>query len=247
LVFLKLYVESKAPGLVPASQGKRYSIVTYSVTVSNSSGASQKVAIFLAGTSSASGYSLVWLLNTINDQGNYQFKWDETAYGLGWGTTTQPIDAGMQFQVGQATPVSPNTSGGKNVLPIGYQNGSFSSGATYFDIGVSGKLEIDTDTSFTVSNALTMSVALYMASIPALVVQGAPNTQYLFDITQFSYYLTVTNSALGVALPRSNAKFVAKAPMVVDSMTTPTEIAFGPGATSLKYNLTNTLIFQPML
>ncbi|MGF6292947.1 hypothetical protein [Paraburkholderia youngii] len=222
--------------------------MTYSVTVANNSGAPQNVAIFLADTFGKCCFSLfspVWLRSTINDKGNHQFKWDDTAYGLGWGNATKSIDVGAQFQCGQMTSAFPFTAKGENSLPIGYQNGSFYSGRPYFDNHLMGKLRINTDRSFTVSDALTMGVALYIDSNAALVAQGAPNTQYIFNIVQFSYYLIVTKCALGTVLPQSDGQGRTSAPTLeLDSMTPATRVDFGPGATSLKYDLNGTLDFQ---
>lgn len=220
--------------------------MTYSVNVTNKSGAPQNVAIFLADASNNSEFSLVWLLKTINDGGNYLFSWDQTTFGLGWGSTSQPIDVSVQFTSGQApTPVFPNTAGGNNVLPVQYQNNDFLSGIPYANSSFHNKLEITTDTSFTVSDSLTMSVALYMDILPALAMQGAPNTYYYFDIAQISYYLTVTDLTQGVVLPKPNTQadknlFV----QLTTSMSTPTKIAFEPGAMDLKYVLNDTLVFN---
>ncbi|WP_145543169.1 hypothetical protein [Yersinia frederiksenii] len=221
-------------------------LMTYSVYVTNDSGAPQNVAIFMSDGSSNSGFSLVWSLKTINDGGNYLFNWDQTTFGLGWGSSDRPIDVGVLFVSGQTpTAVFPNTAGGDNILPIQYKNGAFLSGEPYTNSSLFNKLEIKTDTSFTVSNSLTMSVALYMGITPALVIQGMPNTDYYFDVPQMSYYLTVTDLALGAALPKPNTQTSDDLRIqLTASMSTPTKIAFGPGDTSLEYVLSDTLTFK---
>lgn len=221
-------------------------IVTYSVNVTNKSGAPQNVAIFLTDASNNSGFSLVWSLKTINDGGNYSFNWDQTAFGLGWGSSSRPIDVSVQFTAGQApTAVFPNTVGGYNVLPILYKNNAFLSGTPYVNSNLSNKLEITTDTSFTVSNSLTMSVALYMGASPTLAIQGAPNTYYYFDVPQISYYLTVTDLAQGAALPKPNTQtFDNLVIQLTASMSSPTKITFEPGDTNLEYILSDTLTFN---
>ncbi|MEI7210093.1 hypothetical protein WCT90_16445 [Pectobacterium carotovorum] len=221
--------------------------MTYSVNVTNNSGAQQNIAIFLSDASDNSGFSLVWSLRTINDGGNYSFQWDQNAFGLGWGSSSLPIDASVQFNSGQSpTAVYPGVAGGANGLPIQYKSSSgFFSGSPYVNSSLYNKLEITTDTSFTVQNSLTMSVALYMGASPALVIQGAPNTYYYFDLSQISYYLTVTNLTQGSALPKpnTNSNLLLK-PTERTSISNPTKIEFSLGEPSLAYILNETLTFK---
>lgn len=224
---------------------KEASIMTYSVNVTNSSGAPQNVAIFLADASDINEFSLVWLVTTINNGGNYSFKWDQTDFGLGWGNTSQPVDIGVLFTSGQSpTSVSPTTANSNNALPVQHNNNGFFSGTPYLNPNIHNKLEITTDASFTVSASLTMSVALYVAQYPALVMQGAPNTRYYFDIAQISYYLTVTDLAQGVMLPKLNTQLDENSIIQSkSSLSTPTKIVFGSGAMDLTYILDGTLTF----
>jgi len=219
--------------------------VTYSVTIANNSGAPQNVAIFVA-TGLNQAFSLVWLSQTINDGGNHQFKWNEKAFGLGWGTTAQPIDIAGQFNSGHPPAVvEPYSAGGKNTLPVKYDNQSFMFGDTYYKNDLYNALVISTDTSFTVAQSLTMSVALYVDLFPALAIQGTPNTLYYFDLTQVRYFLTVTNLTSGAVLPNMimQASFYATSSLAA-TMTTPVMLVFSPGVTNLQYELGGNLIFS---
>lgn len=222
-----------------------YLIVAYSVQVINNSGAAQYIAIFLADASGGNESSLVWMVNGTNNGGGVSFSWDPTDFRLGWGSTPQPLDTNVLFTTGQPpVAVFPSTLGGYNVLPVQHNQYGFSSGNPYNKSSIFNKLEITTDSSFTVSDAANMAVALYVEQYPALAMQGAPNTFYYFDVAQISWYLTVTDFAQGVALPRmsnsSNSRFFS---VSGSSMSTPVKIAFGSGSTDLKYMLNGNLNF----
>lgn len=219
--------------------------MTYSVTIENNSGAPQNVAIFVK-LDLNQVFSLVWRSQTINNGGNYQFKWNEKAFGLGWGTSVQPIDIGVPFISGHPpVAVEPYTAGGKNTQQIKYANQGFMFGDTYYNNDLNNALAIITDSSFTVEQSLTMSVALYMDLFPALAVQGAPNTLYYFDLTQVKYYITVTNLMPGAVLPDliMQASFYST-PSFATTMTTPAMLVFSPGVTNLRYQLDGNLTFN---
>lgn len=219
--------------------------MTYSVQVTNNSGAAQYIAIFLADASGANGYSLVWRVRGTNNGSSALFSWSQTDVGLGWGNTPQPLDVNVLYTSGQLpVAVYPANLGGLNVLPVQYNNFGFYSGTPYVKSGMYNRLEIVTDSSFTVSDATNMSVALYMSGSPALAMRGAPNTLYYFDMSQLAYYLTVTDFATGVALPQinnssDNLRFAASG----TSMSTPVRIAFNQSDTDLKYILNSNLNF----
>lgn len=216
--------------------------MNYSVSVINKSGRQQSVAVFVADSSDNSGFSLVWWLHLINNNGNAKFEWDENDYGLGWGNTSDPIDIGVQFTSGQdPTPVFPNVVDGKNVLPISYNSAGFFSGEPYLDNKTFGKLEISTDSSFTVSNTLTMSVALYINKLPTIIMQGNPNMSYYFLIHKLSYYLVVTNFKQDTVLPTMG--LLSSYSAFEGSMGQPVKIAFGPEVKNLTYTLDSTLNF----
>lgn len=217
-----------------------------SVSVTNCSGIGQNTALFINDASGGGVYSLVWQSASVNNEVCYIFTWDENAFGLGWGNTTRPIDVGVLFTSGQApASVEPNVAGGSNALPVQYNQAGFYSGAPFFDGQTDTNLEIITDKSFTVDNAATMNVALYLSGNPSLVMKGMPNTSYIYDTSQISYYLTVTNLKTGFTLPELNllpARSTATPASI--SVSTPKKIVFAPQATSASYTLTNTLVFQ---
>ncbi|UPT57381.1 hypothetical protein [Dickeya zeae] len=216
--------------------------MTYSVTVTNKSGQQQNVAIYIGDSSDNSDFSLVWMLKPINDNGISSFSWDENDYGLGWGNTSGQIDIGVTFSKGQdPTPVFPNVAGGNNALPISYNNAGFFSGIPYSDKSITDKLKISTDSSFTVSNALTMGVALFIYKLPAIIMQGSPNMNYYFMIPNLSYYLVVTNAKQGVVLPTMDSILASNT--LANSMGRPVKITFGPGAENLAYTLDGSLNF----
>ncbi|WP_227317481.1 hypothetical protein [Cedecea davisae] len=216
------------------------------VSVTNCSGMAQNIAIFLSDGSNSGVYSLVWQSSSVNNESMCTFSWDENAFGLGWGNTTRPIDTGVLFTSGQApASVAPNVAGGNNALPVQYNQAGFYSGLPYFDGQTDTNLEIITDKSFTVDDAATMNVALYMNGSPALVMRGMPNTHYQYDTSQISYYLTVTNLKSGFTLPDTNLQSARSAAIPASvSASTPKKIAFGPQGTSASYTLTNTLVFE---
>ncbi|ADU71594.1 hypothetical protein [Pantoea sp. At-9b] len=219
--------------------------MTYSVQVTNNSGASQYIAIFLANALGGNAFSLVWRVRGTNNGGSVSFDWDQTAVSLGWGNTSQPLDVNVLYTSGQpAVAVYPSNIGGLNVLPVQYNNYGFFSGTPYAKSGIYNQAEIITDSSFTVSDATNMSVALYMSEFPALALRGAPNTLYYFDMTQLSYYLTVTDFAQGVALPQMNDPLGSRRLATSGtSMSTPVKIAFDQANTELKYTLNSNLNF----
>ncbi len=59
--------------------------MTYSLTINNQSGAVQNVAVFQVNNPST-GIPLVWLGQTISNEGSYTFQWDIT-WQLGYGST----------------------------------------------------------------------------------------------------------------------------------------------------------------
>lgn len=216
----------------------------YSVNITNSSGAPQNVAIFVADASGGGDFSLVWKVKTIGAGVTALFCWDATAFGLGWGRTSRPVDIGVRYVSGQLTaPFYPSTSGGNNILPVQYQNNDFVSGAAYYDSGINAKLVIVTDTSFTVIDSLTMCVALYIDAVPAIVMQGTPNNNYYFVAPQLSYYLTVTDVSSGVVLPVINSQDLKDSVQRKISVTSPTRMAFSAGVTDLSYSLNGNLMF----
>lgn len=219
--------------------------MTYSVQVTNNSGASQYIAVFLDDASGGNGYSLVWRVRGVNNGGNVSFSWNQTDVGLSWGNTPKPLDVNVLYTSGQTpTAVYPANLGGLNVLPVQYNNYGFYSGTPYVKGGMYNRLEITTDSSFTVSDAANMSVALYMSEYPALALPGAPNTLYYFDMTQLAYYLTVTDFAQGVALPQmNNPSGNLRSAASGTSMSTPVKIAFDQADTDLKYTLNSNLNF----
>ncbi|AUQ24097.1 hypothetical protein [Dickeya zeae] len=222
--------------------------MAYSVTVTNKSGLQQNVAIYIGDSSDNSNFSLVWLLKPINNSGNATFSWDETDYGLGWGNTSGQIDIGVKFSQGQdPTPVFPNFSGGKNSLPISYNNAGFFSGIPYLDKNITDKLKVSTDSSFTVSNALTMGIALFIYKLPAIIMQGSPNMNYYFMISKLSYYLVVTNFKQGIVLPATDSMYAMDSMYArstsANSMGKPVKIPFGPGSENLAYTLDGSLDF----
>ena len=134
------------------------------------------MAIYVGDASKNNDYSLVWWLRPVNNSGKVVFTWDENDYGLGWGNTSEPIDIGVQFSAGQdPTPAFPNVTGGKNVLPVSYNNAGFFSGVSYSDNNISNKLEISTAASFTVSDSQMMGLALYITKSPSIIMQGSLN------------------------------------------------------------------------
>lgn len=216
--------------------------MTYSVSVTNKSGLQQNVAIYIGASSGSNEFSLVWWLKPINNSGNATFSWDENNYGLGWGNTSEHIDIGVKFSQGQdPTPVFPNVVGGDNVLPVSYNNAGFFSGVSYSDNNITDKLEVSTDSSFTVSDSLTMGIALFINKLPAIIMQGSPNMTYYFMTPKLSYYLVVTDFKQGVVLPAMDSMYDSNT--LGCSVGKSVKIAFGAGATNLAYTLDGSLNF----
>lgn len=214
----------------------------YAVTVVNQSGASQKVALLFADPEDSSLFTLVWLRKTINDEGVEVYSWDPSVFGLGWGRTPRPVDNNMLFTEG-ATPVTVNpwTVDADNAISLSWKGGSLCASAPYYDHYLNGLLAIKTDTSFTVSQSMTLCVALYLSNSPALIMQARPNSLYEFDVSRLSYYLLVTDIMPCTVIPRlqlpSRNKFSNA------SISGITKIEFSPGVTELKYKLSRTLQF----
>ncbi|WOA54344.1 hypothetical protein [Dickeya solani] len=216
--------------------------MTYSVSVTNKSGLQQNVALYIGDSSDNSDFSLVWWLKSINNSGNATFSWDENDYGLGWGNTSGQIDIGVKFSQGQdPTPAFPNVVVGNNALPICYNNAGFFSGNPYSDNKITDKLKVSTDSSFTVYNALTMGIALFINKLPAIIMQGSPNMNYYFMIPKLSYYLVVTDFKQGAVLPTMYSMYNRS--ISEHSMGKPVIIPFGAGAENLAYTLDGSLNF----
>ncbi|GAB7269470.1 hypothetical protein DZS_08630 [Dickeya ananatis] len=117
----------------------------------------------------------------------------------------------------------------------------FFSGVPYSDNNITDKLKVSTDSSFTVSNALTMGIALFIYKLPAIIMQGSPNMNYYFMIPKLSYYLVVTNFKQGVVLPAMDSMYARNTS--ANSMGKPVKIPFGSGAENLAYTLDGSLNF----
>lgn len=91
---------------------------------------------------------------------------------------------------------------------------------------------VKTDSTFTVTQSLAMSLAVYMNSLPAFAMQGKPNGNFLFD-THPTYWICTTDSKQGVAV---SGTFVSS----------PTQFAFADGISSLNFKLDETLKFVPI-
>lgn len=219
--------------------------MTYSVHVTNNSGASQFIAIVLADASGGSDFSLVWFVKGSNNGSHVVFSWDPTLFSLGWGITPKPLDVGVLFSsLSPAISVFPDIAGGVNVLPVLHNKYGFYTGTPYVKKSLFNKLEVITDRSFTVSDARDMSVVLYIDKRPALAVQGAPNTIYNYDISQLRYYLTVTDYAESVAIPQfTRQDGGGREYTSVRSISIPFEISFCPEKMDLKYILNENLNF----
>ncbi|WP_312186929.1 hypothetical protein [Leclercia sp.] len=214
----------------------------YSVTVVNQSGASQKVALLFADPEDNSLFALVWLHKIISDEGVEVYCWDPGVLGLGWGWTPRPVDNNMIFTAG-ASPVTVNpwAVDADNAILLSWRGGNFCASSPYHDRYLNGLLGIKTDTSFTVSQSMTLNVALYLDKMPALIMQARPNSLYEFDVSRLSYYLLVTDIMPGTVIPRlqlpSRNKFCNA------SISGVTKIEFSPAIADLKYKLNRTLQF----
>ncbi|MEY3826344.1 MAG: hypothetical protein GPJ27_14660 [Microcystis aeruginosa L111-01] len=223
--------------------------MTYSLTINNQSGAVQNVAVFQVNNPST-GIPLVWLGQTISNEGSYTFQWDIT-WQLGYGSTLYPLNTGVIYQNNFKASVTPNDANGHNELSITYVSQSFSAttGSPYCNAKLSsGVMRIITDTSFTVKQSLNMSVAVYMDQKPILASQGVPNSMYEFN-TDTIYYLTVTDYPIGSVLPVDNRRsFVQEISedVVIESgsvVSSPTQVVFNSGMTSWSYTLNDRLQF----
>lgn len=121
------------------------------------------------------------------------------------------------------------------------QGGAFNASAPYHDHYLNGLLAIKTDTSFTVNQSMTLSVALYLDKTPALIMQARPNSLYEFDVSRMSYYLMVTDIIPGTVIPRLQLPLRNRFCNV--SISGVTKIEFLPGVTELKFRLNRTLQF----
>jgi hypothetical protein len=111
----------------------------------------------------------------------------------------------------------------------------------YSENKITDKLEVSTDSSFTVSDSLTMGISLFINKLPAIIMQGSPNMTYYFMIPKLSYYLVVTDFKQGVVLPAMDSMHDSNASG--RSVGKPVKIAFGAGATNLAYTLDGSLNF----
>ena len=129
-------------------------------------------------------------------------------------------------------------------MPITYKNSNFISLPSYYSPTDDGAVIVYTDKSFTVTNSLTMSVAFYVNNAPALIMQGMPNTNYIFNTMSISYYLTVTDLEQGYVLSKMNSATYPATLVSFISISTPVKVVFGPGESSLTYALDGTLNFN---
>ncbi|USX22283.1 hypothetical protein NHH82_09060 [Oxalobacteraceae bacterium OTU3REALA1] len=205
----------------------------YSISVQNASGAAANIAIYQTYPNLAGGLPLVWLLQTVNEGNTNTYNWS-IDWALNWGTTNQPLAPGVQWSSGGPLQnMDPNASSGNNEMGVTFSGGQFQTSPTAFhDPEVpTGSMLVTTDTSFTVPDARSMSLGVYMNSLPAFAMQGRPNGKFLFD-THPTYWICTTDSKRGVAV---SGTFVSS----------PTQFEFAKGVTSLKYKLTETLQFVP--
>lgn len=206
---------------------------TYSVNITNSSGAPQNVAMYQVYPNLGNGLPLVWFAKNINDKNNNSFQWD-VEWGLNWGTTLQPLVEGVLWESGGSmVSTEPNKTGGINQMTVSRSGGDFMTSGVIANTSIPpGSMQVLTDTSFTVPDALKMSIAVYMKGKPTFAMQGKPNGKYLFD-THPTYYVCVTDHKEGVAV---SGTYVSS----------PTEVIFKGGSTSLNFTLDPTLTFKPM-
>ncbi len=203
----------------------------YSISVVNKSGAPANVAIYQTYPNLIGGLPLVWLLQTINEGNRNSYNWS-IDWALNWGTTEQPLVPGVKWTSGGPMQnMNPTSSGGKNAMGVSCNNGQFlTSPPAYHHPDVSsGRMLVQTDSSFTVPQSKNMSVAVYMNSLPAFAMQGKPNGNYLFD-THPTYWICTTESKQGVAV---SGTYVSS----------PKQFSFADGVTSLNFELSDTLEF----
>lgn len=203
----------------------------YSIQVINKSGAKQNVAIYQSYPNVVGGLPLVWVLKNINNTNTNTFSW-ETPWALNWGTSEQPLTEGVKWTSGgTAQDIDPNSPTGNNAMKVSYAGNDFKSDPAYHEGSLKqGSMLVSTDTSFTVSDSLNMSISVYMNGKPTFAMQGRPNGKYRFD-THPVYYICVTDQKEGVAV---SGTFV----------TSPTEAKFSSGTTELKFELNETLQFK---
>lgn len=206
---------------------------TYSLQVSNSSSQQQTIAVYQQYPDLEGGLPLVWFSKSVPNGNSTTFSWS-IDWGLNWGTLAQPLAVGVQWTAsGPLQSMDPTGEKGNNAMGIQYTGSEFKTyPLAYHDAEIpSGDLLVTTDTSFTVEDASLMSIAVYMNSLPAFAVQGEPNGKFLFQ-THPTYYICTTSAKQGVAV---SEEFVSS----------PTELVFNPGVTSLSYTLNDTLEFVP--
>jgi len=205
----------------------------YSIKVTNQSGDAQKIAIYQQYPDVVGGLPLVWILKNVNNGNTTTFTWDVT-WGLNWGTSDDVLVPGVKWNSGGTIQsMDPAAHGGNNEMGITYSGGEFSTNPLAFSNPSvkPGDMLVTTDTSFTVTQAKLMSVAAYMNGLPALAVQGKPNGKYNFH-THPQYWICTTDSAQSVAISD-------------DYVSSPTNVTFAHGVTSLSYVLNGNLQFVP--
>lgn len=202
----------------------------YTINLKNESGNQVKAAIYQVYPD-VQGYSLTWLVKDIDDSNNYSFEW-EIDWGVNWGTSAQQLAPGIMFTSGgPLQEMDPTSAAGANAMGITSDAGGFKTQPTAkHDPSVAaGSIQVSTDTSFSTTDATTMSVAVYMNSLPAFAMQGKPNGKYTFN-THPTYYICTTEHDQGVAV---DGTFISAA----------TKIVFADGATALSYTLNKELQF----
>lgn len=206
---------------------------SYSISVLNASGAPANVAIYQTYPSIV-GLPLVWLLQTVNNGNTNTYNWT-IDWALNWGTSAQPLAPGVLWSSGgPLQQMDPITTGGNNEMGVTYSSGQFQTKPPAFhdDAVPRGSMLVKTDSTFTVTQSLAMSLAVYMNSLPAFAMQGKPNGNFLFD-THPTYWICTTDSKQGVAV---SGTFVSS----------PTQFAFADGISSLSFKLDETLKFVPI-
>ncbi len=206
---------------------------TYSLKVTNKSGAQQNIAVYQQYPDLVTGLPLVWFTKSVPDGNDTTFTWSIN-WALNWGTTSQPLAPNVQWTSGGPLQnMDPTTTGGNNSMGITYTGSEFStSPLAYPNPQVAlGDMLVTTDKTFTVKQASLMSISVYMNSLPAFAVQGEPNGKFLFQ-THPTYWLCTSSAKQSVAI---SEEFVSS----------PTQFVFDPGVTSLSYTLNAELEFVP--
>lgn len=178
-------------------------MTTYNLKVINKSGAPQTVALYQK-LPNVDGHPLVWFSKYIVNGNTDMFTWD-IDWGLGWGTTSAPLKAGVTYQSHSTTQSVTPSPGVTNGIKIGYSasksgtDGDFTqSPMKVSDIGV-GELKIDTTADFSDQQASNMCVAVYVQDKPVFAMQGRPNGNYLID-THPVYYMAMTDAKESTAV-----------------------------------------------